>query len=281
ADKSERAYDARRRVQLRRTARDRAGRAGACHRCRRRKDRSGKNRSGLDRIPALYRWASAARSCHSHKRGAARLELPALASGLCRICLSADQLAGLRPCGARRSDRRISPPRAALWWSDRTSRRVKEPVMSELGLRICSSVVLATLAVLMTWLGSLPFYAFWVIAAGLIFLEWAKISAYRPLWLLAGAVYAGAFLAAMILLRDGPLGLAAIFWLFGSVWATDSAAYLAGRAIGGRKLWPSVSPGKTWAGAIAGTIAGVAAGLIVLIFFGIPLHFMHGVFALV
>ncbi len=153
--------------------------------------------------------------------------------------------------------------------------------MSELGLRICSSVVLATLAVLVTWLGSLPFYVFWVIAAGLIFLEWAKISGYRPPWLLAGGVYAGAFLSAMILLRDGPLGLAAILWLFGMVWTTDSAAYLAGRAIGGRKLWPSVSPGKTWAGAIAGTIAGVAAGLIVLIFFGIPLHFMHGVFALV
>ncbi len=153
--------------------------------------------------------------------------------------------------------------------------------MSELGLRICSSVVLATLAVLMTWLGSLPFYAFWVIAAGLIFLEWAKISAYRPLWLLAGAVYAGAFLAAMILLRDGPLGLAAIFWLFGSVWATDSAAYFGGRAIGGPKLWPKVSPGKTWSGAVMGVIAGIVAGLVVIAAFGIPLHPMHAVLGFV
>jgi phosphatidate cytidylyltransferase len=139
-------------------------------------------------------------------------------------------------------------------------------------------VVLAIAAVTATWLGSVPFYVFWVIAAGLIFLEWIKISAYRPNWLVAGAIYAVSFLAAMILLRDGPLGREAILWIFALVWATDSAAYFGGRAIGGPKLWPKVSPGKTWSGAVVGTIFGVAAGLLLLTALGIALHPMHAVF---
>ena len=46
------------------------------------------------------------------------------------------------------------------------------------------------------------------------------------------------------------------------VWATDVAAYFAGRLIGGPRLWPSVSPGKTWSGAVAGAFAGAALGLL-------------------
>jgi phosphatidate cytidylyltransferase len=153
--------------------------------------------------------------------------------------------------------------------------------VKELGLRIGSSIVLAAIAVGVTWLGSLPFYVFWVIAAGLIFLEWTKISSYRPRWFVAGAVYSIAFLAAMVSLRDSPLGQGAILWLFGMIWATDSAAYFGGRAIGGPKLWPAISPGKTWSGAIVGTVAGIAAGLVVLRLLGIALHPMHAVLGFV
>jgi phosphatidate cytidylyltransferase len=45
--------------------------------------------------------------------------------------------------------------------------------------------------------------------------------------------------------------------LFAIVWATDIAAYFAGRALGGPKLMPRVSPKKTWSGALAGTVAAV------------------------
>ena len=41
----------------------------------------------------------------------------------------------------------------------------------------------------------------------------------------------------------------------------DIAAYFGGRLIGGPRLWPSVSPGKTWAGAIIGALAGAILGL--------------------
>ena len=82
------------------------------------------------------------------------------------------------------------------------------------------------------------------------------------IWAAAGALYAGALVASVVLLRISPsFGLAAILWLFAVVWGTDIAAYFAGRLIGGPRLWPSVSPGKTWAGAIVGALAGAVLGL--------------------
>jgi phosphatidate cytidylyltransferase len=78
-----------------------------------------------------------------------------------------------------------------------------------------------------------------------------------------GALYAGALVVSLGLLRASPsYGLAAILWLFAVVWGTDVAAYFAGRLIGGPRLWPSVSPGKTWSGAVAGALAGAALGLL-------------------
>ncbi len=50
-------------------------------------------------------------------------------------------------------------------------------------------------------------------------------------------------------------------WLVGVVVATDIAGYFGGRAIGGRKFWPRVSPGKTWAGIFAGWLAAALVGL--------------------
>lgn len=82
-------------------------------------------------------------------------------------------------------------------------------------------------------------------------------------WAAAGATYAGALVGSAVLLRISPsFGLAAILWLFAVVWGTDIAAYFAGRLIGGPRLWPSVSPGKTWAGAIVGALAGAVLGLV-------------------
>jgi len=76
------------------------------------------------------------------------------------------------------------------------------------------------------------------------------------------ALYAGLPLLAVLSLRgDAPEGRLAMFWLYAVVWATDIAAYFVGRQLRGPKLWPSVSPGKTWSGAVGGTICGAAAGL--------------------
>ena len=84
----------------------------------------------------------------------------------------------------------------------------------------------------------------------------------QGIWAAAGVLYAGALVASVGLLRVSPsFGMAAILWLFAVVWGADIAAYFAGRLIGGPRLWPRVSPGKTWAGAIVGAFAGAVLGL--------------------
>lgn len=84
----------------------------------------------------------------------------------------------------------------------------------------------------------------------------------RRLWAGSGFVYAGALLVSVCVLRETPrFGLLAIAWLFAVVWGTDVFAYFGGRLIGGPKLWPQISAGKTWSGTLAGGVAGALLGL--------------------
>jgi phosphatidate cytidylyltransferase len=76
------------------------------------------------------------------------------------------------------------------------------------------------------------------------------------------AVYAALIMIAgygMMMLRDD-FGLVWILWLVVVVVLTDVAGYFAGRAFGGPKLWPRVSPSKTWSGTLAGWAAAAATG---------------------
>ena len=87
----------------------------------------------------------------------------------------------------------------------------------------------------------------------------------------AGVLFAGLPGIALLWLRnDEPFGAAAVFFLVGAVVATDVGAYFCGRLIGGAKLWPSVSPNKTWAGLIGGVIAAAIVGL------GFAMYFTGG-----
>jgi phosphatidate cytidylyltransferase len=139
-------------------------------------------------------------------------------------------------------------------------------------LRVISAAVLAPLAIGIAWFGGWPFALFWTACACLVLWEWSVLVRHGThsipvfaVWMLAGLVYAGVLLLGPVLLRnDASLGFVAILFLFAIVWITDTAAYFAGRAFGGPKLWPAVSPKKTWSGAIGGTLGGVAAGLLVV-----------------
>ena len=84
------------------------------------------------------------------------------------------------------------------------------------------------------------------------------------IWMAAGVLYAGSLLVACVLLRaDASHGFLTIAFLFAIVWTTDILGYFVGRLVGGPKLWPRVSPKKTWSGAIGGGFAAMAAGLAV------------------
>lgn len=89
---------------------------------------------------------------------------------------------------------------------------------------------------------------------------------------IGGFLYAALLLTSLGLLR-GPWGfepgLEAIIFLAAAVWATDIGGYFVGRAVGGPKLAPRISPNKTMAGAGGGLAGAVAAGLVVHVLFGV------------
>jgi phosphatidate cytidylyltransferase len=99
--------------------------------------------------------------------------------------------------------------------------------------------------------------AFVVLAIGLAAV--ALLTRERRNWTAAGFFYAAAAEMASVLVRlDSVKGFVALIFVLLIVWVTDIGGYFAGRGIGGPKLWPRVSPKKTWAGAAGGFAASLA-----------------------
>lgn len=89
------------------------------------------------------------------------------------------------------------------------------------------------------------------------------------LWPALGTLYIGIPCLAVLWLRDKPdIGRDLVLALLAVVWATDIGAYFTGRLVGGPKLAPSMSPNKTWSGAVGGLVAAVAAGVAVALWSG-------------
>jgi phosphatidate cytidylyltransferase len=83
-------------------------------------------------------------------------------------------------------------------------------------------------------------------------------------WLGFGLLYFSLPTLAMAWLRAMPeIGLGLLIWLLLVVWATDICAYVAGRAVGGPKLAPRISPGKTWSGLAGGMLGAAICGGVV------------------
>ncbi|MGH6815167.1 MAG: phosphatidate cytidylyltransferase [Hyphomicrobiaceae bacterium] len=88
-----------------------------------------------------------------------------------------------------------------------------------------------------------------------------------------GVVYAGLPAVSLLWLRgDDWHGFLAVVFVLLAAWTTDTAAYIAGRAIGGPKLYPRVSPNKTWAGLIGGVAASSIVGALFAWGVGTPVH---------
>ena len=85
-------------------------------------------------------------------------------------------------------------------------------------------------------------------------------------FLLIGPFYTILPLLCGVALRDSPKGMMVILYILAVVWGSDIGGYLFGRLIGGPRLAPAISPGKTWAGAIGGILsATVLAGLVIFL----------------
>jgi phosphatidate cytidylyltransferase len=184
-----------------------------------------------------------------------------------------------------------------------------ERASSEMGLRILSGIVMATVAVAATllggwWLAGLML----VLAMGLLHEwfditgsagKWAAMAAVLAIWIAmtmttggvvlalyllfmgavgtamfslvrrggegggcgaAGTIYAALPLMAILWVRQADGGAGAVLWLFLVIWGTDTAAFVTGRLIGGPKLAPTISPGKTWSGAVGGLVGACMLG---------------------
>jgi len=134
--------------------------------------------------------------------------------------------------------------------------------VSDLPVRLVSAVIMAILAGGALWLGNWFWVGFVVLVGGLVLWEWNRLvhasdaSVLGELvWLFFGAIYvSGAALALLtVRVRYDAFSVAVGFML--PIVAVDVGAYFAGRAIGGPKIAPKLSPSKTWAGLGGGAVA--------------------------
>jgi phosphatidate cytidylyltransferase len=134
------------------------------------------------------------------------------------------------------------------------------------------------LAVILMW-QKLPLFALAAILMGMTTtVSFAALRRVDPNWSLVGIPYIALPTAAFMWLgMHEPMlpgaidaGPAILIWMLLSIWATDIGAYLCGNAFGGPKLWPSLSPKKTWSGLLGGVVAAAVAGGLAALFFTAP-----------
>lgn len=134
--------------------------------------------------------------------------------------------------------------------------------MNDLVLRTLTGVVLVLLALGAVLVDGYAFAVLVAAAATVMFYEWSRIvRGWGIGWSVGGFVYALLPALALLWLRDrADNGIALVLWVFLVTWSTDIGGYFAGRRFGGRKLAPSISPGKTWAGLYGGIVAAALIG---------------------
>ncbi|MCB9993852.1 MAG: phosphatidate cytidylyltransferase [Hyphomicrobiaceae bacterium] len=134
---------------------------------------------------------------------------------------------------------------------------VRTRPLSSFGYVLMGIMALVPLAAV-AW-GSGP--AWVVVGTGIVIAAFFGLE--HLLWRAFGLIFLSAVVIAIVALRsDGSPGFAACFFLGATVWMTDTGAFFVGRLMGGAKLSPGISPGKTWTGAAGGLVIGTLAGLL-------------------
>lgn len=116
-------------------------------------------------------------------------------------------------------------------------------------------VPVSTLVALSGYLGYFSFFVAALALGAIVLLSFSlRKGAPSALYGLAGQMYVGGFLGTLCLVRRGPDGQRWSLFILFITWATDIGAYIGGKIFGKHKLAPSISPGKSWEGAISGLL---------------------------
>ncbi len=134
--------------------------------------------------------------------------------------------------------------------------------MRELATRTAVGIILIAIALASALFGGTVFAVLVALIATIMYVEWSRMVGHWGLdWQLYGFAYCLLPAVSLLWIRERSeyegigTGFDLLIWVFLVVWSTDIGAYFAGRAIGGPKLAPSISPNKT----IAGLVGGVAS----------------------
>jgi len=152
--------------------------------------------------------------------------------------------------------------------------------VSDLPVRFGSAIVMLVISAGALWLGGWVWTGFVLVLALGVLWEWNRLVGRfgaswlaEAMWFFGGVVYIGGAALAMLAIRNGrkifPIdpeitGYGPLVVLIGYILpivAVDVGAYFAGRAIGGPKIAPKISPSKTWAGLGGGALAAGLVGL--------------------
>jgi phosphatidate cytidylyltransferase len=137
------------------------------------------------------------------------------------------------------------------------------PRWNDLRRRALSAAVLAPVALLCVWLGDGLFTLLLAVVFALLIAEWGRLCQQaRAHWtFVVGTIWIALATWSLWWVRADPVaGRGNLLFILVLIWASDIGAYLTGRLVGGPKLAPRISPGKTWSGAAGGVAAAVLVG---------------------
>ena len=155
-----------------------------------------------------------------------------------------------------------------IWeWCKLTILRHHGPVVRVMGVALLLTLVLG---ILQLWVWAWAALALAAVVSAL----WAGMMRAYPARALVGMIYVGAPHLLALWMHSLPHGHVLVVALVLIVWACDGGAYFSGKLLGGPRMAPSISPNKTWAGAIGGTIAGLAAAWAASAVYDRPLEIM-------
>lgn len=133
--------------------------------------------------------------------------------------------------------------------------------------RMLSSLIIIPIVLGAVYAGGMVFTVLVTVCGAAMAFEWLRMIRHRPkddkvLWSIIGAAWILIPILSLYYIENMETGYLLVYWLLLVVITTDTAAYAVGTIVGGPKLIPRVSPGKTWSGAIGGIVFASIASVI-------------------